>query len=175
MWDLDEQSPNGQLTDSMLAEAEARLKVRFPAAYVAALREKNGGATLAEYFPLPKQDIPSHLAPYVDHGHVSIAGINGIGNSRENVLQTEYMTQEWQLPKGFVLLDGDGHTWIALDYRSSNTEPTIVFLESDSGDTLSVADNFAQFFSGLVSHESLFNEDGEFIGALPDDAAQLDH
>jgi hypothetical protein len=36
---------------------------------------------------------------------------------------------------------------------------------------LSVAANFTQFFSGLVPHESLFDDDGEFIGTLPDSAA----
>jgi hypothetical protein len=171
MWDFEQQCPNATLTDAMLADAEASLNVCFPADYVAALHQKNGGATIGEYFPRPKQEIPSHLAGYVDHGHVSIAGIKGIGTSHKSVLQTEYMTEEWQLPKGFVLLDGDGHTWIAFDYRLTNTEPPIVFLESDSGDTLSVGDNFTEFFSGLIPHESLFDEDGQFIGTMPDNAA----
>lgn len=171
MWDLDQQSPNDPLTDEILADAEASLNVRFPADYVAALRQKNGGATIGQYFPLPKREIPSHLTGYVDHGHVSIAGINGIGTSQESVLQTQYMTEEWQLPKGFVLLDGDGHTWIAFDYRSTKSDPSIVFLESDSGDTLFVAEDFTQFFSGLVPHESLYDEDGEFIGTRPDNTA----
>ncbi|MCA9076256.1 MAG: SMI1/KNR4 family protein [Planctomycetaceae bacterium] len=171
MWDLDQQSPNEPLTDAILADAEARLNVRFPADYVAALRQKNGGATIGQYFRLPKQEIPSRLVRYVDHGHISVAGINGIGTGHESVLQTQYMTEEWQLPKGLVLLDGDGHTWIAFDYRATKNDPRIVFLESDSGDTLFVAANFTQFFSGLVPHESLFDDDGEFIGTLPDSAA----
>ncbi|KAA0139746.1 SMI1/KNR4 family protein [Gimesia chilikensis] len=168
MWDLNAPAWNDSLTGTMLSDAESRLNVRFPADYVSALREKNGGTTLGEYIPLPKQEIPSHLAPYVDHGHISITGINGIGNSHGSVLKTEYMTEEWKLPGGFVLLDGDGHTWIAFDYRNTKSEPAIVFLESESGDTLYVAQNFSQLFSNLVTHKSLFDDDGEFIGLLPE-------
>lgn len=164
MWDLDNESPNEPLTDVMLAEAESLLNVRFPRAYVDALRHKNGGSTIGEYFPLPTQDIPPHLAGFVDHGHVSISGLNGIGSSHQSVLQTPYMTEEWQLPPGFVLLDGDGHTWIAFDYRDPNKAPAIVFLDSDSGDTLFVADSFKQFFASLIPHDELFDENGEFIG-----------
>mgnify|MGYP002623329024 CR=1 FL=1 len=164
MWDFNQPSPNEALTDAILAAAEAHLKVRFPADYVAALRQKNGGATLGQYFPLPKQEVPAHLTRYIDNGYVSVAEINGIGTSHTSVLETEYMTAEWQLPKGFVLLDGDGYTWIAFDYRTADHEPTIVFLDSDSGDTLFLAASFAEFFSRLVPHEALFDEEGEYIG-----------
>ena len=38
------------------------------------------------------------------------------------------MTTEWGLPQDVVLLDGDGHTWIALDYRTDPhaVEPAVV-------------------------------------------------
>lgn len=171
MWNFDTKSPNEALTEAIVAEAEAILNVRFPVDYVAALRQKNGGSTLGQYYPLPSQLIPEHLARFVDYGHIGIAGVYGIGTSYESVLQTPYLTDEWKLPKGFVLLGGDGHTWLAFDYRSSGVAPTIVLLDSDSGDTLLVANNFTQFFTGLVPHETLFDEYGEFIGTLPKNTA----
>ncbi len=67
------------------------------------------------------------------------------------------------LPTGLVLLDGDGHTWIAFDYRKAGGDTAIVFVDSASGDTLLVASSFAELFASLIPHEELFDEDGEFI------------
>ncbi len=164
MWDLAEPSPNGPLTDEMVVEAETILGVSLPADYIAALRQKNGGLVVGNYFRLPHQHIPSHLRGFVDHGYICIADINGIGRTHISVLETPYMTEEWRLPKGFVLLDGDGHTWTAFDYRTAKSNPTVVYLDAESGDTLFVADNFSQFFVSLVRHEALFDDKGAFIG-----------
>lgn len=151
----------------MVTQAESLLDVRFPSAFVEALRRKNGGSILGEYVPLPPQTIPEHLVGFVDHGHISIAGINGVGSSFQSVLKTPYMIEEWQLPKGFVLLDGDGHTWIAFDYRSPGNDPRIVFLDSESGDTLFLAKNFEDFSSSLIPHEDLFDDDGKLARKPP--------
>ncbi|MCA9173450.1 MAG: SMI1/KNR4 family protein [Planctomycetales bacterium] len=148
----------------MVADAEKELGIRFPASYVEALRLKNGGAILGNLVRLPKQDIPQHLRPYVDHGHISVRGINGIGASHTSVLTTPYLIEEWGLPKNLVLLDGDGHWWIAFDYREPTSNPPIVFVESDSGDTLRIADDFATFFDSLVDEEELFDEEGNYVG-----------
>jgi hypothetical protein len=163
MWDLEAECPNAPLTDQMVAEVESSLNVRLPASYVDALRQKNGGSTIGEYIRLPAQDIPQHLKGFVDHGYVSIGGLNGIGTSHQSITQTPYLTNEWQLPNGLVLLDGDGHTWIAFDYRKPTGTPPIVFVVSDSGDTLVIANSFAELFASLIPHEELFDEDGEFI------------
>lgn len=155
----------------MVLEAESVLGVSLPADFIAALKQKNGGLTIGNYFKLPKQQIPTQLHGFVDHGYICIAEINGIGHTHISVLETPYMTEEWGLPKGFVLLDGDGHTWIAFDYRTTKSNPTIVFLHAESGNMLFVADSFTQFFHSLVPHEALFNDDGEFIGPSSSDMA----
>jgi len=164
MWDLTAECPNDPLTDRMVAEAESSLNVRLPASYVEALRQKNGGSTIGQYIRLPTQDIPQHLERFVDHGYVSIGGLNGIGTSHQSITRTLYLTNEWRLPNRLVLLDGDGHTWIAFDYRKSTATPPIVFVDSDSGDTLRIANSFAELFAALIPHEELFDEDGDFIG-----------
>lgn len=70
----------------------------------------------------------------------------------------------WQLPNGLVLFDDDGHAWIAIDYRKPIGTPPIVFVDSDSDDTLLVANSFEEIFASLIPHEELFDEDGEFNG-----------
>jgi len=148
----------------MIADAEKELGVRFPASYVDALRIKNGGSVIGDLTRLPEQNIPRHLKHYVDHGHVSVRGINGIGASNTSVLQTEYLIAEWGLPERLVILDGDGHWWIAFDYRESEDTPSIVLVDSDSADTLHLADDFGEFFGSFIREEDVFDEDGNFIG-----------
>ena len=59
------------------------------------------------------------------------------------------MTREWGLPQGLVLLDGDGHTWTALDYRSGAGEPSVVGLELEAGDELLIASSFDELLDSL--------------------------
>ncbi len=66
------------LTDQMVTDAESTLNVRLPAFYVEALRQRNGGSTIGQYIRLSAQDIPEHLEGFVDHGFVSIGGLNAL-------------------------------------------------------------------------------------------------
>jgi hypothetical protein len=82
--------------------------------------------------------------------HVGIDAINGIWRATVcspneasglglGILATAYLVREWGLPSGVVLLDGDGPTWIALDYRSCGSagEPSVVWLDVDGVTTSS--------------------------------------
>ena len=66
------------------------------------------------------------------------------------------MTQEWGLPSGLVLLNGDGHRWIALDYRESgpNAPPTVVWVNVDRDEDIQLAENFAAFREQLKPTKS---------------------
>lgn len=60
--------------------------------------------------------------------HVHVDHLFGIGMGKEKgILESEYLIQEWDLPKNVVLISGDGHSWIALDYRNSKAEPSAAF------------------------------------------------
>lgn len=62
------------------------------------------------------------MAPTWAVDHVSLDTVNGIppvGDDDSGILMTAFMTAEWGLPDGLVLLAGDGHWWIALDDRAS--------------------------------------------------------
>ena len=164
MWNLDDSSPNAPLTSEMISAAEEELGVRFPASYIDALRIKNGGSIIGDLIRLPQQHISVHLERYIEQGYVSIRGINGIGAGDASVLGTTYLIAEWELPEQLVILDGDGHWWVAFDYRQSTENPPIVFVDSDSRDTLHIANDFAQFFGSFVRDEDVFDGDGNFIG-----------
>ncbi|MEQ1935527.1 MAG: SMI1/KNR4 family protein, partial [Fimbriimonadaceae bacterium] len=101
------------LTDEMVAEAERLLGVKLPEAYLALLRIQNGGSTNDFAYPM---SVRTSWAP----DHVSLSELAGIVldpdlETCQNIMETEYMTREWELPPHQVLLTGDGHTWITLD------------------------------------------------------------
>ena len=64
---------------------------------------------------------------------------------------SQYYIKEWGLPSNLVLLSGDGHWWIALDYRKLNSdgEPTITYLEMDLNIDETIAHSFEDFINGL--------------------------
>ncbi len=71
-----------------------------------------------------------------------------------------YRINEWNLPKGIVLLDGEGHTWIALEYEQITENPPVLYLVSGSGQHINIADNFADFSQKMVLYEDVYDEDG---------------
>ncbi|MDD9269595.1 SMI1/KNR4 family protein [Paenibacillus sp. GCM10023248] len=52
-----------------------------------------------------------------------------------------------------IIISGDGHLWIALDYRNCNDEPPVKYIESDGGFTIELANNFNSFLTGLCNWE----------------------
>ena len=117
------QSP--ALTDEMISIAETTLSVRLPQEYLELLRYQNGGLTRGFY--LGSRD------------HVELESLNGIIPDVKlanafNLMDSQYLIDEWGLPKNQVIISGDGHWWISLDYRQK-TEPDVVYLWSEGGET----------------------------------------
>lgn len=141
------------LTEQMVIEAESELGVKLPDAYVDLMRTTNGGYThdAACGTSQPTGWAPTHVPVDVIFGIPAVGdrGAFGVGSG---ILQTAYMTEEWGLPPGLVLLNGDGHWWIALDYRSTGPrgEPTVVWIDLERGEDLQLADSFASFLEQLV-------------------------
>lgn len=151
LWSVPLYIPNWlpPLTDRMMKDAEKRLGVRLPAAYVQALSIQNGG----------------YLRRRHHASGASIRSIDGIsGNSpfRNWSEEKELMAQEGidTIPDidGLIPLTGDGHEYVCLDYRESGStgEPCItsIDVESFSGST-TIAKNFIALIEGLVPDGNL--------------------
>jgi hypothetical protein len=146
------------LTDEMVAAAERELGVTLPQAYVGLMRACNGGYTHGAVLPTTE---PTSWA----HDHVPVDSINGIPaigdrgrfGTGSGILGSAYLIEEWGLPDGLVLLTGDGHWWIALDYRASGPAgpPTVVWLDVDGDEDLPLADSFDTFLANLVPESEL--------------------
>jgi len=84
-------------------------------------------------------------------------------NAEHSIYCTISSGREWGLPKAYVPLEGDGHTWLALDYGDSLTEPKVIVTETDDGNSLVVANNFNEFLSNLLQYEEVYDLDGNVI------------
>ena len=135
------------LTDDALAFAEQALGVSLPAELVSLLRAQNGGYTRGFAHPMARRT--SWAANHVPLN--DLAGIVTDPNHRTalNLLDTAYLAAEWDLPPKQVLLSGDGHWWLTLDYRNG-PNPSVAWLDLESGEDIQVAESFASFLDALV-------------------------
>jgi hypothetical protein len=136
------------LTDEMVEVAERQLRVKLPGEYIALLRIQNGGYTHGFGFPMTRRTAWAK-------DHVPLNDLAGIVTdprirTAQNILDTEYMTEEWGLPARQALLSGDGHWWITLDYRKGDV-PSVAWIDVESGEDIQVAPTFAAFLEGLRS------------------------
>ena len=137
------------LTEQMIVDAEAVLGVKLPKTYLDLLKSHNGGYIHYNAFSTP--DLPPTI--YDGNGYIPVTSLNGIGVGNSlDILETPYFLKEWEMPAGLVLLDGDGHTWIALDYRQVEPqgEPSIVWIDNELDEEIQVAPNFEAFLKGLL-------------------------
>lgn len=139
------------LTDRMVVEAEAILGVRLPQAYIALLRERNGGTPRRRCFRTPS---PTSWAP----DHIAIAGLRGIGGDwgieSAGSLGSAAMISEWGYPDiGIIICDmpSAGHDAVMLDYSAcgGQGDPAVVYVDDDRS-VLTLAATFAEFRDRLV-------------------------
>lgn len=81
-------------------------------------------------------------------------------NSEKSIYNSINSGRDWGLPKTHIPLEGDGHTWLALDYSNSLTEPKVIVTETDGGNSLVLAHTFAEFLSSLLQYEEVYDLDG---------------
>jgi hypothetical protein len=136
------------LTQAIVADAEQTLGLRLPASLLALLRVRNGGGVVADRNAFPTDRPTSWSEDHIPFTHLLGVGTGGRGRS---LLETPYLVTEWELPFPVVLLSGDGHYWIALDYRTRGplAEPSVTWFDTDSDTELPLAPDFRTFVEGL--------------------------
>ncbi|MFQ6328288.1 SMI1/KNR4 family protein [Nocardia sp. CWNU-33] len=144
------------LTDAAIRDAEEKLGVRLPTSLLRLLRVRNGGIVSDRWdaFPVEGSGWSEHYACF-DY-------LNGIRDEDDfTLLDTPDMVQEWELPAPVVLLHGDGHWWVALDYRACGPtgEPSVVEIDSDGPEVVYLASDFESFVEGLTSSEQFSRAD----------------
>ncbi|KQU27074.1 hypothetical protein ASG65_00415 [Bacillus sp. Leaf13] len=136
------------VTEDMILNAEKYFEVKLPGNYIALLKEQNGGTLKFNEYPIVGSSSQGNKL-IIDH-------IMGIGaNDEEGILQTTYYLAEWDLPKGLILLCGDGHSWVALDYRNTKSDPPVIFIDTETDELINLANNFAGFLENFTEHEKV--------------------
>ena len=148
IWEEDEEAFYSPVTQEMINHAQEFLGVKLPAEYIELIKIKNGGETKYRRYPT------THWNRYAE-GWIPFYEIVGIYNDPDDnhsIYITSCMIKEWNLPQNIVLLDGEVHYWVALDYREcgSTGNPSVVWIDVDNKQEFKLANSFSEFINGLV-------------------------
>lgn len=133
------------LSDSDIERAESFFNIKLPVDYVSILKKQNGGYIICNAHPSPVPTSWSDHSIHIDH-------IRGIGEGT-GILNSPYLISEWGLPEGIIIISGDGHSFIALDYRNTKNEPTVIYLDTQSNQVVTLSNNFKEFLNHLYLEE----------------------
>ncbi|WP_144531674.1 SMI1/KNR4 family protein [Bacillus pumilus] len=160
-----------KISEKDILKTEKKLGVKLPQEYKNLVLEQNGGYLECNAFPT---DRPTSWA----EDHIQFDHLLGIGK-KEGILESDYLIKEWELPKNIILISGDGHSWVALDYRNTTENPPVHFFDLEMEKDFKLADSFNEFISKLYIDESddiepdlegLDAEDYELKYISPDDS-----
>jgi len=144
--------------DDAIIYFENKYGFSLPKAYI-----KTSGSHVAKVIKLNSTDIES-LNFYFGSGFYEIGSFASIDPNHENNIYGNVSSgREWGLSDKLIPLEGDGHTWLALDYSDSDTEPKVVVIETDDGNSLVVANNFNELISNLLQYEEVYDVNGNII------------
>ncbi len=133
--------------------AEKLFNVKFPEKYVDIIKEQNGGEIIYNAYPTSKPTAWNDSSGYIDH-------IMGIGKE-PGLLDTPYYLSEWEMPSDIILISGDGHEWVAFDYRKTKENPPIIYINNDNNEIITVANTFDEFLSILYVEKNNDNMQSE--------------
>ncbi|MFD9502578.1 SMI1/KNR4 family protein [Streptomyces sp. NPDC060035] len=158
-WGDGEYGVQPALTDEATHEAEHLLRVTLPSDLLDLLRVQNGGSVTQE-----RNAFPVSTPNSWSESHVPLADLMGIGrrDRMSSLLDTPYLAEEWELPSPVVLLSGDGHFWIGLDYRvcGRDGEPSVTWFDTDHAVEQALAGNFRSFVEGLTASSTFDTRPG---------------
>lgn len=142
-------NPNRGNIDFYVKKFEEEYRKKLPKSYIDFIKSDFFRKTINLQIDI-KWNIPEDLNYYLGDWAWTIWEIRGVDiETYESIFDTADMSFEWGLPPSLVLLDGDWHTWVALDYRKNQNNPPVIFIETDNYSEYILADNFAEFLSLL--------------------------
>ncbi|HCO80200.1 MULTISPECIES: SMI1/KNR4 family protein [Bacillus] len=152
-WEIDEEGyyTLKKINEAEIAKAEKKLGVTLPDTYKKLILEQNGGYTIHNAFPT------THSNSWAED-HIQFNHLLGIAED-EGIMDSAYLIKEWELPEGLVLINGDGHTWVAMDYRKTKENPTIHYFDVEMEEDFKLADSFDKFIEGLYTAEYSVDEE----------------
>lgn len=137
------------VSEDAIKKAEQELSVTMPKSYLELLREHDGGDL--EY-------------PYIiigdENERNAMYHMDGIANEGFSILSSPSVIDELGLPNKLILLEGDYHSWISLDYRDKYIPSVTYFYEDYSEEemkwgSIEIAPSFDIFLTKLFRGSTL--------------------
>ncbi|PRS24193.1 SMI1/KNR4 family protein [Bacillus safensis] len=152
-WEIDDEGyyTLKKINAEEVAKAEKKLGVTLPDTYKKLILEQNGGYTVHNAFPT------THSNSWAED-HIQFNHLLGIAED-EGIMDSAYLIKEWELPEGLVLINGDGHTWVAMDYRKTKENPAIHYFDVEMEEDFKLADSFDELIQGLYTAEYTVDEE----------------
>lgn len=152
-WEIDDEDyyTLKKINAEEVAKAEKKLGVTLPDTYKKLILEQNGGYIVHNAFPT------SHPNSWAED-HIQFNHLLGIAED-EGIMDSAYLIKEWELPEGLVLINGDGHTWVAMDYRKTKENPAIHYFDVEMEEDFKLANSFDEFIEGLYTAEYAVDEE----------------
>jgi hypothetical protein len=159
-------SDNPKVSELMVNEVEQVLGVKLPESYISLMKKWNGGYLEEEYQVVLLNDVPENLDYYLGEGFWSlnlIAGISSDINNSEGIIYTAQTAHEWGVSEKIIAFEGNGHTWLALDYRENKDNPKVIFVETDNLLFFDLAKSFDDFIQNLIPSYQVYDINGSVI------------
>lgn len=148
------------LSNETVRAAERELGVTLPSALLELLRIHNGGLVARDWNAFATR-APTSSSEH----HIPFTELMGLGPSEHDasLLDTPYLVQVWALPSPIVLLSGDGHCWVGLDYRVCDPagEPSVTWFDTDLDREQALADDFRSFVENLTRDRAFGHDTGD--------------
>ena len=129
--------------------AEEKLDVKFPLSYIELLKEHNGGTLKYPNIFIEENDKERFTIPEI-YGIDFEGEQNGVG-----ILASKYWINEVGLPEPIIILWGDYHSWIALNYGENAGNPSVVYFyeeylsDNEKWKQIKIANDFDAFLRKL--------------------------
>ncbi len=139
--------------------AEKAFHIKLPQAYIDLLTEQNGGC-------LEKTCLPVNFKNDWADDHILFDYLLGIKKDK-GIMESNYLLKEWGVKeKNLIIISGDGHFFIALDYRTNKENPTIVYIDTTEDKITKIYEDFSTMVNSLYEEDVENKEDIEEIEEL---------
>ena len=164
------ESENPPYDEAIRKEIESRFCIKFPESFINIMKKWNGGFFDESYQIKVNEPIQEELKYYLGDGFWGVYSFPGFSKNADAETNLSFLINsgiEWGLPELVIPLQGDGHTWIAFDYRDSvNGQPRVIFIESDDNLYHVLTKNFDEFVSALIPYNEVYDNEGNVIYRL---------
>lgn len=142
-----------KLTKEDVLKAEEHFGVKLPREYVDLLHIQNGGYLLKDSINIDVEIENEHTLP-IDY----LLGIK----ENKGIMETKYLFSEWEIDHNqLIVISGDGHYFIVLDYSKDQNNPNVAYLNSDSGELIELFPTFYEFMNELKPEDDENSYDHE--------------